>query len=284
MAADAPPILRFTLRVLECRDVRALAQVCVDDLVGLFGAKHAIVTRGDEPMAEAGTRVSGAAELSFALAAPSERRARLAISVGRDEDLPIVRNQLLDLVAVVRSAWANALLLARESRRAHEDVLTGLDNRRGVQDHLDNQVQHALHTGIPLTVMIVDLDHFKRVNDRHGHSAGDDVLKLAASCFRAHLREADRICRWGGDEFLVVLDGMDAPSAVSIAERLRNAFAEETRARGATMTIGIADVASVETAAVTAGDLLQRADTCLYAAKDAGRNCTCVAPPARFVA
>ncbi len=281
----APPILRFTLQVLESFDPEDLARTCVEGLVELFGARAARLVAPQAGIeAAAGDGAAEGARLPFKLVAAGQASATLEVVVEPGPDLPVVRQQVLDLVAVVRRAWDHAWSLRQESRRAREDALTGLENRRAVEEYLDTLVQRAVHEGRALAVMLVDLDRFKQVNDLHGHAAGDAVLKVAAACFREFVRPSDRVCRWGGDEFLVVLDGATAQDAVAIGERLRTAFAELPAARGTTMTIGVADVASLCDVVASGEALLARADGCLYAAKRSGRNCCCVAPPTGRVA
>ncbi|MBC8070201.1 MAG: GGDEF domain-containing protein [Deltaproteobacteria bacterium] len=205
------------------------------------------------------------------------------------EDLAIIRQQLLDLVSVVRRAWLRLHQLERERSDARSDALTGLANRRAIAEWLDSAYLHALHTGVPLTLMLIDLDRFKHVNDTLGHPAGDDVLQHAAAVFRAQLRPGDRVCRWGGDEFLVALPGVDGTTASTVADRLREAFAGDPRARGTTMTVGIADSQGLPELCGASGpgrgtdELIALADECLLNAKRSGRNCTVTATRLRDV-
>jgi diguanylate cyclase (GGDEF)-like protein len=280
----SPPVLQFTLRVLEALEPEALVRAAAEGMVELFGVAAACVERASAPSFVVGEPGPSCVSLDFQIAPPGVERIRLRILVEPCEDLAVLRQQLLDLVAVVRRALAHVTLLDEERRRAREDALTGLDNRRGVEEWLDGRLQHAAVLEQPIAVLLVDLDHFKRVNDRHGHAAGDEVLRLAADCFRRHLRRGDRVCRWGGDEFLVVLPGMDCAAAVAVADRLRVAFAQEPGARGATMTIGIVDTVALAGIPMSVGAAVAEADACLYRAKAAGRNCCVAAPAARRVA
>jgi diguanylate cyclase (GGDEF)-like protein len=284
----APPILRFTLAVLDALDVQAIARTIASAFVEPFGCLAAIV-RGGEPgevLAHAGVLVDpspaaangpGPVRLVFRVGSGG---ATIEAWVEAGPDLPIVRQQLLDLVAVVRRAWTHAERLALAERDATSDALTGVHNRRGVEDWLEQALLRSRHTGRPLAVMLVDLDHFKRVNDSLGHIAGDAVLQHATACLQEQVRKDDRICRWGGDEFLVVLDGADAATATRVAERLRQAFAAAPEARACTMSIGVADTASLPPEVpYTARALVERADAAAYAAKAAGRDRVCAAAP-----
>ena len=161
--------------------------------------------------------------------------------------------------------------------RATRDALTGLYNRGYFDETLPRAVAQAARYQQPLSVLLVDTDHFKEINDTHGHMVGDRVLKLVAELLAEHARAADTVCRYGGDEFVVVLPSADAASAAALAERFRRRLRDraEVALAGGTMaitaTVGIATF--LEDADVrTAEDLLDLADHRLYAGKRAGRN------------
>jgi len=146
------------------------------------------------------------------------------------------------------------------------DSLTGVTNRRHFFELADHEVAAAARDGQPLSVILLDLDHFKRINDTQGHQAGDELLKGVAQIIQGHLREADLFARYGGEEFIALLPRMPAGDAVAVAERIR----EDVVARlQVTLSSGIAGL-------LPAGDtldrLISRADKALYRAKDAGRN------------
>jgi two-component system cell cycle response regulator len=148
-----------------------------------------------------------------------------------------------------------------------EDALTGLANRRAILTQLGGMVSGARRHGHPLSIAIVDLDEFKRINDAHGHHTGDEVLVATVRAMRAHLRAEDQLGRLGGEEFLVLLPDTDAGAARHVAEKLREAVADAPARVPVTASIGIAGWA-----AETPENLLRRADAALYAAKDAGRD------------
>lgn len=274
---EGPPILRFTLRVLDAPGLVELAQVCVADMVDMFGCIRAIVRDDERVWAIAeGERVRGSTvSMAFRVSGPQEPKVFLEVTLQPGPDVPVIRQQLIELMAVARRAWRDRRLLSEERQRARQDALTGLENRRGIEEYLEHAIGVVRHTGEPLTVMLVDLDNFKSVNDTHGHHAGDDVLQLAATCFRELLRPSDKVCRWGGDEFLIACPGLPVKAAVRVAERLRAAFRDQPRSRGATMSIGIADAASLTTGEHHASALVRLADANLYAAKRAGRDQHC---------
>jgi diguanylate cyclase (GGDEF)-like protein/PAS domain S-box-containing protein len=159
------------------------------------------------------------------------------------------------------------------SHLAHHDALTGLYNRRRFEEELGLQVAYSERYGVSLSVLLIDLDQFKVINDTHGHRAGDEVIGSAAAALRGRLRVNDVIARLGGDEFAVLLPATGNAEAVYVAEQLRAAIADERHGESAslavTASIGVATFASGKT---TADDLLADADIAMYEAKDAGRD------------
>jgi two-component system cell cycle response regulator len=156
------------------------------------------------------------------------------------------------------------------------DALTGLFNRRYMETHLSTLVEQAAARGKPIAVLIVDIDYFKAINDGHGHDAGDDVLREFALRIRKSIRNIDLACRYGGEEFVIVMPETDMAVATMVAERLRRRIATEPFAiqeasRNLDVTISIG-IAALDGAADTAAAILKRADTALYRAKREGRN------------
>jgi two-component system cell cycle response regulator len=156
------------------------------------------------------------------------------------------------------------------------DALTGLFNRRYMEMHLATLVEQAASRGKPIAVLIVDIDYFKAVNDDYGHDAGDDVLREFALRIRKAIRNIDLACRYGGEEFVIVMPETDVAVATMVAERLRRRIANEpfTIEQGArnlnvTISVGLAALAGT---ADNAAAILKRADTALYRAKRDGRN------------
>jgi two-component system cell cycle response regulator len=163
---------------------------------------------------------------------------------------------------------------------AHTDELTGCDTRRSIITCLARELENARNSGQPLSIVILDLDRFKEINDTCGHLAGDAVLRALGAWLMAEgLRNNDRAGRYGGDEFVVVLPDTTAAGAAAFAERVRSHFAGLPFVFGATAVQGSlsAGVASwPEADATTAEELISLADTALYQAKEQGRNRTCV--------
>jgi len=176
--------------------------------------------------------------------------------------------QIAAELAVANRRLANAALT---------DQLTGLPNRRSAMDQLEQAWSAASRSGQALSVMVIDIDHFKHINDTYGHAAGDRVLREAASILRSSARREDSVCRIGGEEFLVICPNTDLKSTLQSAERLRASLSTKRMTLGQaekTLTISIG-VATREPGTTDIDALVSTADQALYAAKEAGRNQTC---------
>ena len=172
-------------------------------------------------------------------------------------------------------------LLADLRHRSRHDGLTGLLNRRTMEETLQAQVQRSRRTGEPFSVLMLDLDHFKAINDRHGHAAGDRALKHTAAALKAELREVDALGRFGGEEFLVLMPGATVEAARPVAERLRTALITDApRIDGAALSLSASiGVAQWREPGEEPSRLLMRADAALYRAKMRGRDCVVVDAP-----
>jgi diguanylate cyclase (GGDEF)-like protein len=168
------------------------------------------------------------------------------------------------------------LIQTREALReqATRDGLTGLWNRMSILDNLDNEIARARREGSSVGVVMADLDHFKQVNDRFGHLAGDKVLRLGAELLQRNVRQYDAVGRYGGEEFLMVLPGCDLEGAIAQAERVRSAFQPEVFGLPDTATVTCSfGVAALDCAGpIDADRVLREADAALYHAKRMGRN------------
>jgi diguanylate cyclase (GGDEF)-like protein/PAS domain S-box-containing protein len=217
---------------------------------------------------------------------PGEEAAR-ALALGADDvaHKPVDRAELqARVLALLQTAARTAALQERNEsldRASKTDALTGLVNRRGLDQHAQRVASFARRHGEPVSVLLIDLDHFKQVNDGHGHLAGDHALQVVARSIATQLRAEDITGRWGGEEFVVLSPGTDLAGACAAAERIRVAVAGtaiEPPVGGTvrcTVSIGVAEAVD--------GDLeraLAQADQALYAAKAAGRDTVRSAPPA----
>jgi diguanylate cyclase (GGDEF)-like protein len=184
----------------------------------------------------------------------------------------------------VVSAWLIALagataavrrestaVLARYRKQASQDPLTGLPNRRAFTGYLDAQIASAARHARPLALLLLDVDHFKAINDSFGHPEGDAVLAWLGAVLAERTRPADVAARIGGEEFAVVLPECALPDALGRAQGLRMAVEQESERRGRRVTVSVG-VSVLSEAAPTGSDLLAAADHALYRAKDGGRN------------
>lgn len=194
------------------------------------------------------------------------------LSLARMGPPPFAQGEL-DLVCLLAEMAAPHLDLARLAALSQTDSLTLLYNRRYLDDVLPREIDRARRYAHPLSILMIDLDQFKRVNDEHGHGVGDEVLRALGDRLRAFSRLADVSARWGGEEFLVLMPETDGQRAREVAERLcagigRQPYATSAGELVVTLSIGVA--------ALEPGDdkiaLVRRADDALYRAKRSGRD------------
>jgi diguanylate cyclase (GGDEF)-like protein len=174
-------------------------------------------------------------------------------------------------------ALSNADLREEISTLAASDSLTGLANRRALSSTLAREVARTRRTKRPLSLAIMDIDHFKQVNDTFGHLAGDEILRRVAEAMAANVRDEDLVARYGGEEFAVVLPDCGPESALAVVERVRAAVASANTATRVTVSAGIATMVGART---NGERLLAAADQALYVSKNSGRNRATAAPPA----
>jgi diguanylate cyclase (GGDEF)-like protein len=178
--------------------------------------------------------------------------------------------QVGDRIGVVRT-------LSKSELQASTDPLTGLLNRRS----LENRVAGLVEDGAGFSVAVFDLDHFKVLNDTHGHSTGDNAIRVFAKTLRDSLRTNDLICRWGGEEFVVVLPGADVMTAELLSERIREVLALSLTSGTTPFFTASAGVAQLEPGELLAG-VIERADQALLQSKASGRNRVTIAETAGF--
>jgi len=207
----------------------------------------------------------------------------LFVEKTEDEALAGIRHTLyvnlaVCLLATLLVVGVTGVALDRYQRRVEEmattDKLTGLLNRQTLDVLFQQAISQAERDREPLAVAIADIDRFKQVNDQHGHLVGDAVLKRVAACLRGGVRASDTVCRWGGEEFLMILGGCNREDALGLAEKLRVAVATDAELAGLvpggiTLSLGVAE----HCAADSVDSLVARADVALYAAKQDGRDC-----------
>jgi len=210
-----------------------------------------------------------------------EPRLLRALDMGVNDYImrPIDRNELMARVRtqVKRKRYSDHLRnrLEESIEAAMIDPLTGLHNRRYMESHLRTLVADAIRSGRSLSVLMADIDHFKSVNDTYGHDIGDFVLKEFSTRFRRNTRGIDLACRFGGEEFLVIMPDTNMQRAYQVGERLRVGIASDPfHVRpdvGIHLTASVG-IATLESAQDTPESVFRRADSALFAAKRRGRN------------
>jgi diguanylate cyclase (GGDEF)-like protein len=217
--------------------------------------------------------------LATGLARPIQHVANVATAM-REGDLSrrtgIRRSDAIGDMALAFDGMAESLQQHVEEihRLAVTDDLTKLSNHRRFKEELEREIQRAERNGSPLCLIFLDLDHFKQVNDTHGHDQGDEVLRAVARVLRVHVRTVDLPCRYGGEEFAVILPETELADAMVVAERLRFEVQDRPMGKGIDLRVTIsAGVAVFPTDGATSDDLLKTADNRLYLAKERGRNC-----------
>ncbi len=189
---------------------------------------------------------------------------------------PRERNRFESTVTSAAPVLANLRNLTIAETRAVTDSLTGLANARAAAHDLERIVAFAGRTGTPLSAIMLDLDHFKRVNDNFGHQIGDEALSAVGAALLAGTRASDFVARYGGEEFLILLQDTDTASAVELAEKLRESL-RRMQVPGLTGRVTASfGVASIPKHAGDSGALVRAADRALYAAKSAGRDQVCI--------
>jgi two-component system cell cycle response regulator len=214
--------------------------------------------------------------------ADNNQRLIRGLEIGVNDYLirPVDRNEMLARVRtqIKKKRYTERLRdnVQASIEMAITDALTGLFNRRYMETHLATLMEQAASRGKPLALLILDIDYFKSINDGHGHDAGDDVLREFSLRIRKSIRNIDLACRYGGEEFVIVMPETDIAVAAMVAERIRRRIATEpfaiqegARNLDVTISIGIAALAGPTD---TAAAVLKRADTALYRAKRDGRN------------
>lgn len=215
--------------------------------------------------------------LALTIVRPLNRLTAAAARVANDDldvDLPMVSRGEVGYLTGVFNRMVSRLRDGREElqKLSITDGLTGLYNRRHLMETLTTELGRARELEYPVSVLMIDVDHFKRYNDSEGHLAGDSLLMLVTSAFKGAIRDDDYAARYGGDEFLLILKGISQEEAVPIAERLQRHVAQARAAGGpgsVTVSVGIA---SFPTHGKTPEAMIASADAALYEAKKGGRN------------
>lgn len=183
---------------------------------------------------------------------------------------PETKSSIEELVEVKVSERTSALVaqMSEYEQQASTDALTGLLNRRGGEASVANHILRSNSLANPLSFLLLDIDHFKIVNDSYGHAVGDAVITSVAICLKSNIRASDVAIRWGGEEYLIILPNTDLQGAINTAEKLREQVTHvEVRHATVSVSIGCAELGQDDFSVV-----LARADMNLYFAKTKGRN------------
>ncbi|MCK9800161.1 GGDEF domain-containing protein [Pseudomonas sp. MAFF 302030] len=185
----------------------------------------------------------------------------------------VEQGYLESLLCALLYPMRNALLYRAATRSALRDPLTETGNRVAMDQTLQREIDMSRRHQQPLSLLMLDIDHFKKINDSHGHSAGDDVLKAVAAAIKGQLRNVDMVFRFGGEEFLILLSNTGREAAALVGERLRHAAqAQDYSADGNLIELTVSLGCSTLLPGESAESLLRRADSALYVAKREGRN------------
>jgi two-component system cell cycle response regulator len=264
-------ITRFGEALAATHDVDELLRVVVEAAVEGTGASGAVIN-AEGVSVRVGDPRDGGEMIELPLSIGGETLGSLFLTgPGFDDDQ---RKTAASLASHAAVALENARLHRIVERQALIDGLTGIANRRQLEDAFVHEIARADRLGLPLTLVLADLDDFKTVNDRHGHAVGDDVLREFASVLRATVREADLAGRWGGEEFVLLLSGTDAVGGSHLAERVRASLNERSFSgrAGAVVEVTCSFGVAQHRVSETDRQLFAAADRALYEAKRRGKN------------
>ncbi|HEV2113674.1 MAG TPA: sensor domain-containing diguanylate cyclase, partial [Terriglobales bacterium] len=213
------------------------------------------------------------AEMCLPLISFGQRIGVLALSNRSRDSFQSTDLRALESVAdIAAAAIQNAYSFERAKQMADIDGLTGVFNRRHLEKRIVGEIERLTRYNHGMAILMVDIDHFKRINDEFGHMLGDEVLRHVSQLMTNHLRKADIVCRYGGEEFAILLPETVGDSAVGVADKLRRRIEQYSFpgvARPVTISIGVADYPAH---GQNRDELVRAADEALYAAKQAGRN------------
>ena len=257
---------------LKSRDRGSIRPLDDEPFRSAVVAMRPMVVRLDEHTAPA---LEGGGHPLHALVVPVQRSGQLMgameLYLNESRDLTVDQKDLLNGVASQAAiAIRHAQLFQTHEENARTDELTGLPNRRALAQRFLQEMQRARRHHNGISFLMLDLDHFKAVNDNYGHLNGDAVLAELATIFTAGARESDVCARYGGEEFAMILHETSAAGALAVAERIRSKVEAATFSGGVKVTISIGVATTADPDMFTS--LLERADRALYTAKQSGRN------------
>jgi diguanylate cyclase (GGDEF)-like protein len=274
-------ITRFGEALAATHDVDTLLGVIVEAAVEATGASGARLEADRGTVVETGDLSGDGEALELPLTAAKETFGTLRLfGESFDDEQRMTASSLASHAAI---ALENARLHRIVERQALVDGLTGIANRRQCEEGLLMEIARADRLGTPLTLVLADLDDFKRVNDEHGHATGDDVLREFAAVLRQTVRDSDLAGRWGGEEFLLLLPGTDSEGGAHLADRVRTALQERSflGRDGSVVTVTCSFGVAHHQLGGDERELFASADRALYRAKSEGKNRVEVDTPVR---
>jgi diguanylate cyclase (GGDEF)-like protein len=251
-----------------------------------LAAGKTLIENDVKAVSDLGLCVEAGSSMCIPLVSFGQTLGVLVLDTARTHAFNVNDTQPLESVAdICATAIQNAHYVERVKQLAYLDGLTGIFNRRFFELRIVEEIERAHRFGSGLAVVMVDIDQFKRLNDEFGHLLGDEVLRQVSSIFHQQLRKIDVLCRYGGEEFAILLSQTNAVHALGVAEKLRKTV-ESFQFPGVPRPVTIsAGTANFSEHGSTRDELVKAADAGLYAAKQAGRNRVCLAPtPKRGVA
>ena len=289
---DRGRVLLITEEKAGAAYVEALAEAGLD-VVGVEGGAAALVAHNSARphVVVADVRIKGISAFELALTRAKQEDATPTVLVGLEAadaaqrlaaleagafDYFRVPSEAALLVARLRQLVSLKQAIEKLRAEADRDHLTGLANRRRFRKALGQEIERWRRYGVPCALLLLDIDHMKRINDTHGHTAGDMVIRSVSGALSEHSRNNDTAARLGGEEFALLLAGVDGPNAVAAAERIRNSIAGAQIEMVGCVTVSLG-VASCPDHARAERELFAASDAALYQAKRDGRNQTVVA-------
>lgn len=270
-------ISRLTRRLQTSLNISDIISMFADDIRSLVTFDQFVYTNEDNEDTEDNTSItiggkSGTHSCQYNLEIDNDNLGAIRFSRRKrfiEEELAIIERMASTLVFPLR----NAKLYQSALQSALRDDLTGCGNKRALDASLHREAELSRRHNTPLSIVMLDADHFKNINDTYGHIAGDTILKGLATTIKSCARQSDLCFRYGGEEFLVILDDTNATQALAIADRIRKTVEQHTFSHNGkiipvTISLGTATFASDE----TLDHFKHRADQALYRAKESGRN------------
>lgn len=264
-------VTRLTRRLQTSLEIRTIIEIFTQELTELIEPgqlKYETPNGTEYRYGEA----SGSHSCQFNLAIENTRLGKLSVCRRKrysEDEISIIEYLASTLVFPLK----NALLYKEALESALTDALTGMGNRRALDANLHREAERSVRHNKPLSVVILDLDHFKLINDTYGHQAGDEVLVQAAQLIKNNFRKGDLRYRYGGEEFLLILDETSSDQAKVTAERLRTLFeAHEFNCAGNSVSLTVSVGYTSFEHGESLKDFVGRADEALYRAKRLGRN------------